>query len=180
MEQFTETTSYLGTEIIDYLRSIILKIDSKLGVISHKNTFCISKEDYQLLNSAFIKLEQAVDDIQFAFDKRAVQTGLDDLLININLAAYNTRNLANIYNFNKLIWTLNEIGVPSTVIEDIQQKKEAYREEHHTDPFKLSRKWYKKISAGFQFICKKCGAVYRDVDLIECQLPDKTSRRNPE
>lgn len=180
MQEFEESTTFLGTEIIDYLRAIINKIDKKLGVISHKPTFRISKYDYNNLNTALVKLEQSVDDVQFAYDKRAIQTGLDDLVVNINLAVYNTRNLANVYNFNKMIWTLNEIGLPSTVIEDIQRKKEEYRAKHHDDPFKLSRKWFKKMSAGFRLICKQCGHIHTDVDLIECQLPDKSSRRNPE
>ena len=72
------------------------------------------------------------------------------------------------------------MGVPSTVIEDIQLKKEKYREKYHTDPYKLSRKWYKKLSSGFVLVCKQCGYKHKDVELIEQQEPDKSSRRNPE
>ena len=180
MESFKESTSYLGTAAVDYFRSILDKLNKKLLVISHKDTFRISEADYNNFSKVLTGLEHSIDDMQFAFDKRATQTGLDDLLININLCTVNTRNLASIYNFNKIIWELYEIGVPSTVIEDIQAKKEKYREKYHTDPYKLSRKWYKKVSAGFQLICKNCGFVHKDVDLIEAQSPDKSSRRNPE
>ena len=180
MGQFQEGTSYMGTEFIDFFRSVLDKLNKKLLVISHKDTFRISQADYNNVTKILVGLEHSVDDLQFAFDKRATQTGLDDLLININLCTINTRNLASIYNFNKIIWSLNEIGVASNIIEDIQNKKELYREKYHTDPYKLSRKWYKKVSAGFQLICKNCGFIHKNVDLIEQQMPDKTSRRNPE
>lgn len=175
----TTSTSYLGNYIVDHLLDITRAINRNLSILSKKNEVCLSERDYNILHNVFTKLRHAVDDWLFANDRRALQLSLDDMVINILLASDTIRHLANSYNWRKFIFNLREIDVAEQTIKQIERKHQDYIEEHRKDPWALTRKWYRRISQGFQLICPQCKYTIRDLNLITEQLPDKSTRPGP-
>lgn len=195
---FDTTTSYVGTYIIDRIKSTASIIVSELHtlmdncqVLTKKESFMLSQRDDEHVEESINKLQKAVklfgdgiNDWKFTNDMRALQLSLDDLTIMVLACADNTRHVAQEYNWRKFSFILNEIGIGKQIINTIDDARRKYilktgrRKGEHGDPFGLTRKWYKRLLLGYRFICPNCKHETRDSDLLEYIEPDKSSRHN--